>query len=54
VRRGRRSSTGSLFDHFVELLDAGELADGWTTKDDVEASKPEPDLVRPAASPNRN
>jgi phosphoglycolate phosphatase-like HAD superfamily hydrolase len=36
------------FDHFVELLDAGDLADGHTTKDDVDASKPEPDLVRAA------
>ena len=25
-----------------------ELADSWTTKDDVEASKPEPDLVETA------
>ena len=28
--------------------DRDELADGWTTKDDVEASKPEPDLVHAA------
>ena len=27
---------------------ARELVDAWTTKDDVEASKPEPDLVRAA------
>jgi HAD superfamily hydrolase (TIGR01549 family) len=33
---------------FVEKLDARELADSWTTKDDVEASKPDPDLVRAA------
>jgi HAD superfamily hydrolase (TIGR01549 family) len=32
-------------EHFLELLDARSLADGWTTKDDVEASKPDPDLV---------
>ena len=36
------------FDHFTDLIDARPLADGWTTKDDVEASKPEPDLVRAA------
>jgi HAD superfamily hydrolase (TIGR01549 family) len=35
-------------DHFLELLDAKDLADAWTTKDDVEASKPEPDLVSAA------
>jgi hypothetical protein len=28
-----------------ELLDARELADAWTTKDGVDATKPEPDLV---------
>jgi HAD superfamily hydrolase (TIGR01549 family) len=32
-------------DHYLDLLDARELADGWTTSDDVEATKPEPDLV---------
>ena len=35
-------------DAFLEKLDAHELADGWTTTDDVEASKPDPDLVRAA------
>jgi HAD superfamily hydrolase (TIGR01549 family) len=35
-------------DHFLDLLDARELLDGWTTKDDVEATKPEPDLVQAA------
>jgi HAD superfamily hydrolase (TIGR01549 family) len=35
-------------DHFLDLLDAREFADAWTTKDDVEQSKPEPDLVRAA------
>ena len=35
-------------DHFLDLLDARELADSWTTKDDVEESKPEPDLVNAA------
>ncbi|MCW3020134.1 MAG: family hydrolase [Solirubrobacterales bacterium] len=32
-------------DHYLELLDARELADGWTSSADVEATKPEPDLV---------
>jgi HAD superfamily hydrolase (TIGR01509 family) len=35
-------------DHYLELLDARELADGWTTSSDVEATKPQPDLVRTA------
>jgi HAD superfamily hydrolase (TIGR01549 family) len=33
---------------FLDKLDARELTDDWTTKDDVEASKPDPDLVRAA------
>jgi HAD superfamily hydrolase (TIGR01509 family) len=32
-------------DHYLDLLDAREHADGWTTSADVEATKPEPDLV---------
>jgi HAD superfamily hydrolase (TIGR01549 family) len=35
-------------EHYVELLDAAELADGWTTSADVDATKPEPDLVESA------
>jgi HAD superfamily hydrolase (TIGR01509 family) len=35
-------------DHYLDQLDARELADGWTTSSDVEATKPEPDLVRAA------
>jgi len=35
-------------DAFLDKLDARELADGWTTKDAVEASKPDPDLVEAA------
>ena len=34
--------------HFVDLLGIRELLDGWTTKDDVEATKPEPDVVEAA------
>ena len=42
------SSIEAHLDHFLDLLDAGEVADAWTMKDDVEASKPEPDLVQAA------
>ncbi|HEV2812850.1 MAG TPA: HAD family hydrolase [Solirubrobacteraceae bacterium] len=34
--------------HYLDLLDAHELADDWTTSDDVERTKPEPDLVKAA------
>ena len=42
------SSIEKHLDHFIDLLDARELADAWTMKDDVEQSKPEPDLVNAA------
>src|SRR3954452_14420631 len=32
-------------DHYLDLLDARELTDGWTTSADVEVTKPETDLV---------
>ena len=35
-------------DHYLNLLDARELADGWTTSADVDATKPQPDLVHAA------
>ena len=35
-------------EHYLDLLDARELADGWTTSADVESTKPEPDLVEAA------
>ena len=35
-------------DHFLDLIDGKSLADAYTTSDDVEASKPEPDLVATA------
>jgi len=35
-------------EHYLELLDARELADAWTTDGDVAATKPAPDLVRAA------
>jgi HAD superfamily hydrolase (TIGR01509 family) len=39
------SSPEKELDRYLDLLDARELADAWTTKDDVDATKPEPDLV---------
>jgi HAD superfamily hydrolase (TIGR01509 family) len=35
-------------DHYLELLGARDLADGWTTSADVEKTKPHPDLVAAA------
>jgi HAD superfamily hydrolase (TIGR01509 family) len=32
-------------EHYVDLLDAREVVDGWTTAEDVERTKPHPDLV---------
>jgi HAD superfamily hydrolase (TIGR01549 family) len=34
--------------HYLDLLDARELVDGWTTSADVENTKPDPDLVHAA------
>ena len=33
---------------FLDLIDGKSLADAWTTSDDVEKSKPEPDIVSAA------
>jgi HAD superfamily hydrolase (TIGR01549 family) len=35
-------------DHYLDLMDARDVVDAWTTKDDVEETKPEPDLVKAA------
>ena len=35
-------------DHYLDLLDARELADAWTSSADVDATKPDPDLVQTA------
>ena len=35
-------------DHYLDLLDARDLADDWTTSADVESTKPQPDLVNAA------
>jgi HAD superfamily hydrolase (TIGR01509 family) len=39
------SSPLDELERYLDLLEARELADAWTTKDDVEATKPEPDLI---------
>jgi phosphoglycolate phosphatase-like HAD superfamily hydrolase len=32
-------------DHYLDLLDARSVAKAWTSADDVEKTKPEPDLI---------
>jgi HAD superfamily hydrolase (TIGR01509 family) len=39
------SAKAEEVDHYLDLLDARQLADGWTTSADVETTKPAPDLV---------
>ncbi len=52
-RRGHQvllasSAKPDEIEHYLDLLDARERADGWTSAGDVEATKPEPDLVHAA------
>jgi HAD superfamily hydrolase (TIGR01549 family) len=52
-RRARRvvlasSAKPEEVDHYLDLLDARELADAWTTSGDVERTKPHPDLIKAA------
>jgi HAD superfamily hydrolase (TIGR01509 family) len=42
------SAKADEVDHYLDLLDARELADDWTTSADVETTKPAPDLVNAA------
>jgi len=42
------SAKADEVDHYLDLLDARELADDWTMSDDVEKTKPQPDLVNAA------
>jgi HAD superfamily hydrolase (TIGR01509 family) len=42
------SAKAEEVDHYLDLLDARQLVDGWTTADDVERTKPEPDLIEVA------
>ena len=51
--RGRRlvlASSGKRdeIDHYLDLLDARDLVEAWTTSADVEQTKPDPDLVHTA------
>jgi HAD superfamily hydrolase (TIGR01509 family) len=39
------SAKSDEVEHYLDLLDARELADAWTHSGDVERTKPEPDLV---------
>jgi len=50
TQRGRvvvlaSSAKETEVDHYLDLLNARELVDGWTTSANVEATKPAPDLV---------
>ena len=42
------SSISAHLDGFLDLLEVRDVADAWTTKDDVDESKPSPDLVEAA------
>ena len=42
------SAKADEVDHYLDQLDARELADDWTTSADVENTKPQPDLVQAA------
>jgi HAD superfamily hydrolase (TIGR01549 family) len=42
------SANADDVDTYLDLLDARTLADGWTTSSDVQATKPEPDLIKAA------
>jgi HAD superfamily hydrolase (TIGR01549 family) len=42
------SASPDDLDRYLDLLDARELADAWTSADDVDATKPEPDIVQAA------
>ena len=42
------SAKAEEIDHYLDLLDARELLDGWTTSADVSSTKPAPDLIEAA------
>jgi HAD superfamily hydrolase (TIGR01549 family) len=42
------SAKSEEVDHYLDLLAARQLVDGWTTSADVEKTKPDPDLVAAA------
>jgi HAD superfamily hydrolase (TIGR01549 family) len=39
------SSNQDDLDHFLDLLGVRDVVDGWTTSDDVQRTKPDPDLI---------
>jgi HAD superfamily hydrolase (TIGR01549 family) len=39
------SAKAEELDHYLDMLDAREIVDSWTSSADVEATKPDPDLV---------
>src|SRR5581483_4721427 len=45
---GIRRRARIVLEHFLDLLDVRELVDGWTNADDVERTKPHPDVVHAA------
>jgi len=52
-RRGHQvllasSAKPEEIEHYLDLLDARERADAWTSSADVENTKPDPDLVKAA------
>ena len=42
------SAKSEELDHYIDLLDVRDVVDAWTDSGDVEATKPEPDLVKAA------
>jgi phosphoglycolate phosphatase-like HAD superfamily hydrolase len=42
------SAKAEEVDHYLDLVDVRNLVQGWTTSADVDATKPEPDLIRAA------
>jgi len=42
------SSNADDLDHFLDVLRVRELVDAWTTADDVERTKPHPDVINAA------
>jgi HAD superfamily hydrolase (TIGR01549 family) len=39
------SANADEIEHYLDLLDARQITDAWTTSEDVESTKPAPDLV---------
>jgi HAD superfamily hydrolase (TIGR01549 family) len=42
------SAKAAEIDYYIDLLDVRSIVDSWTTSADVEATKPQPDLVKAA------